>query len=275
MIKGSTAIYGIFGNPVSHSKSPLMHNAAFRYFGLDACYVAFDVLPERLDQATQAIRALNMRGVNITVPHKERIMPLLDYLSPEAEAIGAVNTVKNSQGLLYGYNTDAWGFIQSLSERGIYVKGKRILVLGAGGAARAVVYALAKEGAVLFIYNRTAQKAESLALEYGSMGSIISAVSQKDLEDLVSLGGIDMVINTTSLGLKAEDPLPCDIGSLNPNTIVCDLIYKRTPLLQAASEAGCTTTLDGSGMLLWQGVYAFQIWTGLTPPVELMREALR
>ncbi len=273
MIKGTTDIYCIFGSPVSHSKSPMMHNAAFNELNMDACYVAFEVRPESLRAAIEAVRALNIKGLNITVPHKEAVIPLLDWLSPEAEAIGSVNTIKNEDGLLKGYNTDAIGFVESLRERGLSVKDKKVLILGAGGAARAVIYSLLSEGARLYIYNRTFDKALSLAKTFVRFGLI------EVFEDLSTVYGgklhtIDMIVNTTSLGLGEGDPMPIDTSMVEGHHVVCDLIYKITPLLKLAAEKGCKT-IDGSGMLLWQGVHAFEIWTGIRPPVETMRAVLQ
>lgn len=270
MIRGTTQVYAIFGHPVSHSKSPAMQNAAFRHLAIDACYVAFDVKPQMLREAVQAIRALDIKGVNITIPHKEAVLDYLDDLSPEARSIGAVNTIKNQGGTLYGYNTDCRGFIQSLTERGISVKGKKTLVLGAGGASKAVVHSLLKEGAEVFIYNRTIDKARALIRQYQDRP--IELVTVDRLNDKGFVSSMDILVNTTSVGLQ-DGNMPIDKEFLIPKHVVCDLIYHQTTLLKTASEIGCVT-IDGSGMLLWQGVYAFEIWTGQEAPVEVMRQAL-
>lgn len=270
IIKGTTQVYAIFGHPVSHSKSPAMHNAAFRHLAIDACYIAFDVKPHMLKEAVYAIRALNIKGLNITIPHKESVLEYLDQLSPEAEVIGAVNTIKNQEGSLLGFNTDGRGFIQSLTERGISVCGKKVLVLGAGGASKAVVYSLLKEGAEVFIYNRTLDKALALIRRYQSRP--IELVTADRLSDKGFVGSMDIVVNTTSVGLQ-DNEMPIAKELLLSKHVVCDLIYHQTLLLKSAAERGCVT-IDGSGMLLWQGVYAFEIWTGQKAPVEVMREAL-
>lgn len=270
IIKGTTQVYAIFGHPVSHSKSPAMHNAAFRHLAIDACYIAFDVEPHMLKEAVYAIRALNIKGLNITIPHKESVLEYLDQLSPEAEVIGAVNTIKNQEGSLLGFNTDGRGFIQSLTERGISVCGKKVLVLGAGGASKAVVYSLLKEGAEVFIYNRTLDKALALIRQYQSRP--IELVTADRLSDKGFVGSMDIVVNTTSVGLQ-DNEMPIAKELLLSKHVVCDLIYHQTLLLKSAAERGCVT-IDGSGMLLWQGVYAFEIWTGQKAPVEVMREAL-
>ncbi len=246
-----------------------MHNAAFRELGIDACYVPFEVRPESLKVAIEAVRALNIKGLNITIPHKEAVLHLLDWLSPEAEEIGSVNTIKNERGVLKGYNTDAKGFMGSLKESGLSVRDKKVLILGAGGAARAVIYALLREGARLYIYNRTIDKAISLSRAFSRFGKIeVVGTIQRDFID-----SVEVIVNTTSLGLSEGDPMPIEPAMINWHHVVCDLIYKRTPLLQMAAQKGCKT-IDGLGMLLWQGVYAFEIWTGIMPPVDVMRAVL-
>jgi len=273
-LSGRTCIVGIFGDPVEHSLSPAMHNAAFDALGLDWCYVPFHVLPDGLPEAVRSIRALGLRGVNITVPHKEAVLSLVDTLSPAAEAIGAVNTIVNEDGRLAGHNTDGFGFIRSLEARGISLPGTNACVLGAGGAARAVCHSLLEAGLdSLSIVNRTLAKGEALARDLTSRhpGAVIRAES-----GLSSLSGFRLVVNTTLLGLHASDPLPLDPALLHPDLDICDLIYTSggTPLLRVAAERGCRVT-DGAGMLLWQGWQAFRLWTGQEPPVHAMAEALR
>jgi shikimate dehydrogenase len=267
-ITGKTRIAGIFGYPVGHTLSPAMQNAAFSHCGLDYCYLPFSVAPEGLGRAIDAIRALGLCGVNLTVPHKETAIPFLDRMDEEAAAIGAVNTVTNNDNVLIGYNTDGKGFVMSLKERGVSLEDSRALIIGAGGASRAVGYYLSKTAKTLHLYNRTREKAVALASHLtGQKGKA------EVTESLSSVAAYDIIINSTSLGLKANDPLPLDADLLNPSQVVCDLIYRKTPLLQKAAEKGCTT-IDGLGMLLWQGAYAFELWTGVTAPVEVMRTAL-
>lgn len=272
-IGGKTKVMGLFGYPVEHSLSPAMHNAAFERLALDCCYVTFLVSPDRLGDAVKGVRAMNLAGVNVTVPHKENVMPFLDEISEEASFIGAVNTIKNDDGKLIGYNTDGRGFMQSLSEAGIVVSGKRIFIAGAGGASRAVGYYLCKEASSVYIYDVDTNKAGSLRGHLNTLKGNVSLAENASVKSMDFFSGMDVIINATPLGLKPDDPMPVDISLLNKKHVVCDLIYRETPLLRKASETGCKT-LNGLGMLLWQGVFAFEIWTGIMPPVEVMREVL-
>ena len=268
-ITGKTKITGLFGHPVEHTLSPAMHNAAFEALGLDYCYVAFQVDPDSLQEAVKAVRALHLSGVNVTIPHKERVISFLDEVDREASAIGAVNTIVNSNGNLKGYNTDGRGFMQSFFDYGISAEDKNVLILGAGGASRAISYYLGKEAKKLFIYDIEQEKAERLA-------AALKKILDKDVaiaDDIVRTEKFNILINATPLGLKEGDPLPFNTSHLRSDQIVCDLIYKKTHLLEEASKKGCIA-LDGLGMLLWQGVFAFELWTGISPPVDLMREAL-
>lgn len=267
-ISGKTKVVGLIGYPVEHSLSPAMHNAAFEHLNLDFCYVTFSVRPDFLKDAIKAIVALNLRGVNVTVPHKENVLPLLDTVNEEASFIGAVNTILNSDGTLMGFNTDGRGFMESLSEASIGVEGKNVLIIGAGGACRAVSYYLSDRAGSLRIFDTDGAKAEKLVHDLGSIRSNVSRSA-----DVNDLDGIDVVINATPLGLKETDPAPLDISLIRKEMTVCDLIYRETPLLRAASQKGCKT-LDGLGMLLHQGILAFEIWTGVKPPVETMRKAV-
>jgi shikimate dehydrogenase len=268
-ITGKTKITGIFGYPVEHTLSPAMHNAAFKALGLDYCYVPFQVHPEHLRDAINAIRALNLCGVNVTVPHKEKILPLLDEIHEEASFIGAVNTIVNRQGKLTGYNTDGKGFIKVLAESRISLADKNILIIGAGGASRAISYYLCQESKTVQIYNRTRKRAHKLVKDLGRLCNNVSL-----RENISHINDFHMIINATPVGLKNEDPSPFDTSLLKKNQIICDLIYKRTRLLKEASRKGCKV-IDGSGMLLWQGMLAFELWTGKKPPAEVMRNALK
>lgn len=255
---------------MGHSVSPAMHNAAFKHMGLDITYKAMLVTSEGLSDATAWTKGPAVLGLNVTVPHKEAIIGLLDRVDPEARAIGAVNTVVNRGGRLEGYNTDGRGFIKGLRADGVAVAGTRVLVLGAGGAARAVCYYLAREAGELCIYNRTPERARRLAAEFGGEGRTVSAIER--LEGF--LKGFDIVINATSLGLGADDPLPCDLKDIRPGQTVCDLIYRTTPFLREAAARGAAT-VDGTGMLLYQGVLSLELWTGEKAPVGVMKEALK
>jgi shikimate dehydrogenase len=272
-ISGKTKITGLFGYPVEHSLSPAMHNAAFKHMGLDYCYITFSVSPDMLKDAVQAIRALNLKGVNVTVPHKENVMPFLDEISEEASFIGAVNTIKNNHGRLTGYNTDGRGFMQSLANAGIDVDGKTIYIVGSGGAARAIGYYLCKKAAAVWLYDVDTPKADTLKQYLNKLKGNVSLADIGLIKTKDFFSKIDVIINATPLGLKLDDPMPVDISLLDSKHIVCDLIYKETPLLHKASEKGCRI-MNGLGMLLYQGVFAFEIWTGMMPPVEVMSEAL-
>jgi shikimate dehydrogenase len=272
-ITGHTRVVGLFGYPVAHSLSPLMQNAAFAAAGLDYCYVAFPVTPDQLGDAMKAVKALGLRGVNITVPHKERALAMLDEMTDAVRDIGAVNTVLNDGGRLIGHNTDFRGFAEALREGHIEVSGSRVLLIGAGGAARAVAYVLSQEASRISIYNRTPERAEALAQSLRGRRALIDVVGEDSLGPSEVRSAVDVIINTTSLGLREDDPLPLTASLLSERHAVCDLIYHQTPLLRAASRLGCRT-LDGAGMLLWQGAFAFEIWTGVKAPVEQMREAL-
>lgn len=267
-VSGKTKIAGIFGNPISHTLSPAMHNSAFRTLGLDMRYIPFRVLPEDLPGAVHAIRSLNLIGVNITVPHKENVIPLLDEVDKEALFIGAVNTIVNSERTLKGYNTDGRGFMSSLSEEGITVDGMEIVIIGAGGASRAISYYLSEKASKLSLYDVARPKAEKLIKDLKKIRSNISL-----LKDIKDLGQPHVIINATPLGLKPDDPPPLNPDFIKPDMIICDLIYKKTHLLQEAENKGAKT-INGSGMLLWQGVLAFELWTGIKPPVDVMRQAL-
>ena len=267
-ITAKTKITGIIGWPVEHSKSPKMHNSAFNALGLDYCYIAMPVKPEALEDAVKGIRALNFLGINVTLPHKEEVIKHLDVIDEEARFIGAVNTIKNENGVLKGYNTDGRGFMESLREEGIDPKGKNIFLVGVGGAARAVSYYLCQEASRFWLHGRNMKKATTLANDLKKLSSTVAVTETKE-----TIKYADIIINATPLGMKEDDPLPLDPTLLRPDQIVCDLIYWDTPLIKQARQIGCKA-VNGLGMLLWQGVLAFKIWTGITPPVEIMREQL-
>jgi shikimate dehydrogenase len=267
-IVGTTKIVALLGYPVGHSLSPGMHNAAFEHLGLDYCYVAFPVRPDALGEAVGAIRALNMAGANITVPHKENAVKFLDEVDKEASFIGAVNTVVNSDGRLKGYNTDGRGFMRSLSDEGITLEGKKVLIIGTGGASRAIGYYISKTADALLLYDIDGAKARRLRDDLLKIRNNISL-----LPNIEDAGGMDIIINATPLGLKETDPLPLDLSKINPSQTIGDLIYKETRLLKEAGAKGCET-FNGLGMLLWQGVFAFELWTGIAPPHGIMRKAL-
>lgn len=267
-ITGKTRVAALYGYPVEHTLSPLMHNAAFEHLGLDCCYLPFSVRPDSLGQAVESIRALSFLGVNLTIPHKESVMPFLDELDKEAAAIGAVNTIVNMDGVLTGYNTDGKGFMRSLEENRVSPSGKQVLIIGAGGSSRAISHYLAKEAEGLSIFNRSRDKAHALAAFLSSGECAVKVV-----DSLSNLAAFDIIINATPLGLKPADPLPFNIDLLTSSQVVCDLLYHKTELCLQAESRGCKT-VGGAGMLLWQGALAFELWTGVAPPIEIMRNAL-
>ncbi len=267
-VNGKTKIIGIFGYPIEHTLSPLMHNSAFDKLKMDNCYIPFRVSPEDLSSAVESIRSLNMAGVNITVPHKENVIPLLDKTDKEAAFIGAVNTVTNFDRTLTGYNTDGRGFISSLTEDGISIDQKNIVIIGTGGACRAISYYLSEKASKLSLYDIDKPKAEKLIHDLKELRDNVFP-----LEKIEGAGEADIIINATPLGMKPDDPSPIDPDLISSNMVVCDLVYKKTRFLQEAENKGAKT-LNGSGMLLWQGILAFELWTGIRPPVEVMRDIL-
>ncbi|MDF2722973.1 MAG: shikimate dehydrogenase [Paenibacillus sp.] len=274
-IDTGTVMHGVFGDPIKHSKSPVMHNRAFRELGLNAAYAAFHILPGQLKDAVAGIRAMQFRGVNVTIPHKLEVMEYLDAIDEAAQAIGAVNTIVNDGGTLTGYNTDGIGYVRSLKEEaGFNVAGKKVLMLGAGGASRGVTYALAKEGAAaIYIANRTVEKANELAdsirpfapaygMEYDGIADIRHEV--------------ELIVHNTSVGMHPNvDEVIIDTSWFHEGLTVSDLIYNPlvTRLLQEAEAKGAKTH-GGLGMFIYQGAYAFEYWTGRTAPVAAMREAV-
>jgi shikimate dehydrogenase len=276
MISGHTEIFGIFGHPVEHTFSPGMHNAAFRKVGIDGCYVPFAVHPDRLADAVRAIVPLGLRGVNITVPHKENVIPFLDDLAEDARLIGAVNTIEVRKGRLIGHNTDGRGFLRSLSEQTRFrPRGRTIVLVGSGGAARAVSFSLALAGAKrIYLHDLDIAKAKRLAQELRKRTPVMSDALPADDIHRASKEA-DCLINATPLGLKRGDPLPIPGSAIESWHLVCDLVYNppQTALLRIA-RANRAATLPGIGMLLYQGVIAFEIWTGKKAPVPVMRSAL-
>ncbi|WP_127579754.1 shikimate dehydrogenase [Paenibacillus koleovorans] len=274
-LDSQTVLHGLFGDPVKHSKSPLMHNRAFRELGLNAAYAAFHVDPGRLKAAVEGIRAMGFRGVNVTIPHKVEVMDYLDEIDEHALAIGAVNTIVNEDGRLIGYNTDGIGYVRSLREEaGLSVQGKRVLMLGAGGAARGVAYALAREGAeTMWIANRTADKAVQLADSLGSLTDT-RAIGYDDLAAI--RGDVDLIVHNTSVGMHPNvDEVLIDTSWFHEGLTVSDLVYNplETRLLREAKARGAHAH-DGLGMFIYQGVYAFEYWTGRQAPVAVMREVV-
>ena len=266
MITSETELYGVIGYPVRHSLSPIFQNALLDYAGLNAVYLAFEVKPEDLSKAVQGFKAVGVKGINVTIPHKEAIMEYLDEIDPIAQKIGAVNTVKFENGKATGYNTDWIGFIKALKMLVPSVKGETVLVLGAGGASKAVIYALLHEEAEVFLWNRTKEKALNLVKKFNDR---LTAVDKP--EDVV--GKVKVIVNTTSVGLKEDDPEIFDYSLITPEHVVVDIIYKETKLIKRAKEVGARYQ-DGLPMLLWQGIESFKIWNGCEVPYSVALRAV-
>ena len=277
-ITGHTGLLALLGSPVGHSGSPAMYNYSFEKLGLDYAYVAFDVKEDEMEQAISAMRLFKMRGCNVTMPGKNIAVKFMDELSPAAELIGAVNTIVNDDGKLTGHNTDGIGFVQNLRENGVEVKGKKITIAGGGGAATAMQVQCALDGArEITIFNkkdaffeRTLQTAEKIR---NAVDGIV--VNVYDIDDVAKMTeeilSSDIFANATIVGMKPLDDQSVvkDLGAFHKDLVVCDAVYNpiETKLLREAKEAGCKC-VGGKGMLLWQGVAAFKLYTGQDMPVE-------
>lgn len=277
VITGKTRLVGVWGHPVGHSRSPVMHNAALAALGLDWAYVPFDVSPADVGAAVAGVRALGLVGVNVTVPLKEIVLAFLDTISDESRRIGSVNTIHNRDGVLHGESTDGPGFLRALADlAGPLPPGRRALLLGAGGSARAVAFALAGQGWHLSIANRTQERAQELAGRLSMFYPCAATVVEWGGE----AGEFDLIVNTTSLGMHPqEETMPAlPPGALAPGRLVLDLVYAppETRLLREARRAGCRAS-NGLGMLVYQGALSLALWAGLPPehmPVDSMAEAV-
>ncbi len=278
-ITGATRLVGLLGWPVDHSLSPAMHNAAYAALGLDWVYVPLPVAPERVGEAVAGLAALGFAGANVTVPHKQAVMPFLDELTPMAQAAGAVNTlIVRADGSLLGDNTDGAGFMADLQAHG--VRSRRAIVLGAGGAARSVAYALLEAGAEVAVANRTPEHADRLCRAM--------CAALPDATDRLSAHAFpgalpklapwaDLIVNATSLGLHAGDALPWEPdAAFRSDQVVYDLIYHRPTALLALARSQGATAIDGLGMLVHQGAQAAALWTGIDAGslARLMRKEL-
>jgi shikimate dehydrogenase len=272
MITGKTTLCGLIGDNVIHSLSPAMHNAAFAALDLDYTYLAFRVDSRNIDLALAGLKVLGARGLNVTVPHKTTVLPFLDSMSPEAQKIGAVNTIVNEAGKLTGHNTDITGFYLSLEAAGIDPQGKKVVVLGTGGAARAAAYCLASMGARLTIITRqgSLEKGKYLARTIGGGTSAGEITGLKE-----SLNGAALLVNATSAGMypRSEETL-VPAGLLKPELTVFEVVYapRETRLLRDAKNAGCAV-IEGLEMLVYQGAASFELWTGKKAPLDIMRQA--
>jgi shikimate dehydrogenase len=275
-IEGTTKVVAVLGDPVDHSLSPRMHNAAFKELGLDYVYVAFNPSKRSLGDAVRAVKHLGLAGLNVTVPYKQDVMRYVDRITPAAKAIGAVNTIYADGRKLIGNNTDAPGFTAALTGAGCRPRGKRVLVIGAGGAASAVIHALVEARAAdIVIANRTLRKAVRTAKDFGGARAHLRAADLEILDDFDFLDTRQLVVNTTSVGLKGDGFLDYDVQSTPEDCIHFDLAYgeKPTAFLEVAAKAK-RPTIDGRHMLLHQGALAFKLFTGRRAPIEVMSKVI-
>ena len=263
MISASTRVAAAIGSPLRHSLSPALHNAGFADTGVDWVYAAFEVQPGRAAAALDAMRVLGLGGLSVTMPHKESVAALVDELDPAAAALRSVNTVVPlGDGRLKGYSTDGAGFVASLAAQDVDIEGKHVCVLGAGGAARAIIDALARGRASrITVVNRTADRAQAAA----DVAIGIAATGK-----LAAVGDCDIVVNATSIGM-GTDEMPCDADLLHRHHVVADIVYhpRCTALLAAARDRGCRT-VEGLGMLVHQAVLQQRLWTGASPSASVM-----
>lgn len=272
MPDSQTRVCALIGAPVAHSLSPVLHNAAFSYYGLNRVYLAFEV--EKLAEAIEGARAFGITGLNVTIPYKTAVMRYLDEIDLLAGKIGAVNTIANYDGCLKGYNTDAQGFLRALLEEGIQPRGRNFVILGSGGAARAISFALAESGARFWLLNRTIEKAAELSRDLEDcFGQRFPALELNEANLGKVLDADVVVVNTTSIGMSPrveETPIPQEL--LWPGLIVFDIVYNplKTRLLREAEAVGAKA-MCGLSMLIYQAALSFEIWTGLEAPVEIMR----
>lgn len=273
-MQASAKTYCIIGDPIHHSLSPAMHNAAFTAKGLNSTYIAFRVPQNELKESIESLRSINIAGFNVTTPHKTNIMRYLDELEPVAKKASAVNTVNNIEGIFRGYNTDVYGFIEPLHKRHVDFRGMHVLLIGSGGAARAVVVALAEENAIakLIIANRDVQRANELATLGDRLGMKCELVLFEKATDFSP--ACDLIVNATKLGMNNE-PSVIDHLHIQKGSIVYDIVYRPmvTDLIENAKYAQASV-IYGYEMLIEQGAKAFEIWTGLSAPRDAMKKNL-
>jgi shikimate dehydrogenase len=275
VVNGKTGVCAIIGDPVEHSLSPLMHNAAFKKLGLNLVYVAFTVTSTELKDSVLGAKSLGLKGLNVTMPHKNAIINYLDEIDSSAKSIGAVNTILCNQGKLIGYNTDGTGAMIALHENGVDPQEKKLVLLGAGGAAKAIAYKATQDVEELVILNRTAEKAKKLAERLKGLGAKVKGgtLTLDNLDE--ELPTADILVNTTSVGMYPKiDSSPVPSGLLHSDLSIMDIIYNplETKLLKDAKSVGAKV-ISGLEMLLYQGAVAFEIWTDCPAPLDVMRKA--
>ncbi len=276
-VSGKTAVYGVIGDPIAHSLSPTMQNAAFHELKLDNVFLAFKVPTTGVENALRGMRGLSIQGLNVTMPNKAAVIPFLDEVDETAKFLGSVNTILNENGNLRGFSTDGAGAHHALEENDVDLKGKKLVLLGAGGAAKAIVFILAKEVNELVLLNRTAGKtdalAESINLKFHkkvTVKTLSSSTVQESLQDA------DILINATNVGMNPHsNESLVKPASIKPSLVVMDIVYnpRETKLAKDAKDAGAKV-VDGLEMLIYQGAASFEIWTGKAAPVEVMRQAV-
>ena len=276
VVSGKTKVYAVIGDPIEHSLSPAMQNAAFEASKLDSVFLAFEVKSAQVGNAISGMRAFGIQGLSVTMPNKNSVVAFLDEVDRTAKLLGAVNTVKNDNGKLCGFNTDGVGALAALKANGVDPKGKKVALLGAGGAARAAAFALAKEAGELSILNRTLESAAELAdLLKQEFNANVIAYALSPLAVKANVGEADLLINATSVGMKpnARQTLVAPEW-LKPDSAVMDIVYDpiETKLARDAKAAGAKV-VSGVEMLIYQGAASFEIWTGCSGPVEVMRKA--
>jgi shikimate dehydrogenase len=271
--KKMSKTFAVIGDPIDHSLSPNIHSAAFRELNLENSYIAYRIPKGELSEGIESLKKIKIDGFNVTIPHKVEMMKYLDKTDESCSIIGAVNTVTNTEGILKGYNTDMDGFLDPFKKKEIKIQDTKILLLGAGGAARAIVAGVAKEKAKhITIANRTLEKANNLAQFANKIGLDANAITIENIEN--DLKGYDIIVNATSIGLKNE-PSPISLESIKPETVVYDIVYMpmNTDFLKKAKERGAKI-IYGYEMLLGQAVRAFEIWHGIEAPYNAMKKAL-
>lgn len=281
-ISGHTGLMALIGSPVGHSGSPAMYNYSFQKLGLDYAYVALDIKEDEVKDAIAAMKLFKMKGGNVTMPDKTEAAKYMDELSPAAQIIGAINTIVNEDGKLTGHITDGEGFVNNLKDHGIDINGKKITVAGGGGAATAIQVQCALDGvSEITIFNkkdaffdRTLATAEKI--KNAVPGIVVNVYDIDDVAKMTEeISNSDIFVNATIVGMKPLDDLSVvkDLSAFRPGLVVCDAVYnpEETKLLREAKEAGCIC-VGGKGMLLWQGVSAFKLFTGKDMPVEEVKE---
>ncbi|MEM2999555.1 MAG: shikimate dehydrogenase [Candidatus Bathyarchaeia archaeon] len=276
VISGKTRVCGVIGDPVAHTLSPIIQNAAFNHLKLDFVYLAFNVKTAELENAMRGMRGLGIHGLNVTMPHKSAVIKYLDQLNPTVQLLGSANTILNKDGKLLGFNTDGIGALKALKENGVKLSGKKMLLLGAGGSAKAIAFAFAEEIGELVILNRAAEKATELAAVLNRVfgkkiagGALSSTAVQQNLQDA------DILVNATSVGMQPNvDQSLVQPQWLRPDLAVMDIVYNpvETKLAKDAKAAGAKV-ISGVEMLIYQGAASFELWTGCPAPVEVMRQA--